>query len=80
MPDGRGATGAGTYPALAQDTRLQVAAYPIAIVLHGRKAMPASRARCRTSRSPTWSVMCGPHFGNAYPDQPAAADVKAERN
>ena len=42
MPDGRGAIGAGAYPALAANPRLAAAGYPILVVLRGRKAMPAA--------------------------------------
>ena len=41
MPDAKGATGAGSYPALAADANLEAAAFPIVMVVQGRKAMPA---------------------------------------
>ena len=41
MPDGKGATGAGTYPALANNPRLAAAIYPITLVLNGQRAMPS---------------------------------------
>ncbi len=44
MADGRGAVGAGRYPALAGNEHLADAAYPIALVLHGAGAMPLLRA------------------------------------
>ena len=40
MPDGKGAQGAGHYPALAGNPALEAAPYVIANVLHGRAAMP----------------------------------------
>jgi mono/diheme cytochrome c family protein len=40
MPDARGATGAGSYPPLANNPKLATAAYPIFMVVKGRKAMP----------------------------------------
>jgi mono/diheme cytochrome c family protein len=40
MPDGKGAVGAGAYPALSGNPRLIAAPYAIALVLHGRAAMP----------------------------------------
>jgi len=40
MPDGKGAAGAGAYPALAEDEQLAAAGYPVVTVLYGRKAMP----------------------------------------
>src|SRR5580704_5407278 len=40
MPDAKGATGAGTYPALAKNPKLAVAGYPISVIVNGQKAMP----------------------------------------
>ena len=40
MPDGRGATGAGAYPALVRNAKLEAAGYPVLLVVNGRKAMP----------------------------------------
>jgi mono/diheme cytochrome c family protein len=41
MPDGRGAVGAGQYPALAKNPKLAEPGYPISVVTHGLKSMPA---------------------------------------
>jgi mono/diheme cytochrome c family protein len=41
MPNGLGAVGAGSYPSLAYDQSLAAAAYPVAVVLLGQKAMPS---------------------------------------
>lgn len=40
MPDGKGAKGAGEYPALAGNPKLGAAAYPIMVIVRGQKAMP----------------------------------------
>ena len=40
MPDGKGATGAGTYPALAGNANLETPDYPIYLIINGQKAMP----------------------------------------
>ena len=45
MSDGKGATGAGTYPALAGNQNLAAGRYPVTVVLHGRNVNPLSRAR-----------------------------------
>ena len=39
VPDGRGASDAGTYPSLPGDVSLDTAWYPIAMVLKGRPTM-----------------------------------------
>lgn len=41
MADGRGANGAGTYPALRENPTLASAQYAAAVVLQGRRNMPA---------------------------------------
>lgn len=40
MPEGEGAEGAGAYPALADNPRLEFPGYPITLVLYGQSAMP----------------------------------------
>ncbi len=40
MPDGRGASGAAAYPALAANPRLEAAAYPVHVVANGLRSMP----------------------------------------
>jgi mono/diheme cytochrome c family protein len=79
MPDGKGAVGAGAYPALAGDPRLEASGYPIAIVVHGRKAMPSfGWALSDVQVAAVVNYVRG-HFGNAYADAVSAADVKASR-
>lgn len=41
MADGRGAVGAGAYPSLIMDPRLVGFDYPVAVVVHGQRAMPS---------------------------------------
>ncbi len=40
MPDAKGAIGAGAYPALAGNPKLQDPAYPLFMVVNGNGAMP----------------------------------------
>lgn len=40
MEDGKGAVGAGFYPASANNLKLEARSYPVHVVLHGLKAMP----------------------------------------
>ena len=54
MPDAKGAVGAGTYPALAKNPKLETAGYPVSVIVHGQKAMPPFGAASTTSRSPMW--------------------------
>ena len=79
MPDGQGAVGAGTYPALAQDTRLADSAYAVGIVLHGQNAMPGFAHTLSDRRIADVVGFIRTNFGNRYPDEATEADVKRAR-
>jgi mono/diheme cytochrome c family protein len=79
MPDGKGAVGAGVYPALAEDERLAAAGYPVTIVLHGRKAMPPLGQYLSDSQVAEVVDFIRTHFGNAYADPVTESDVEAAR-
>lgn len=79
MPDGRGAAGAGAYPALARNERLAVASYPIDLVLHGHGAMPAFGRLLTDAQVAAVVGFIRSHLGNAYPDAPSDADVAGAR-
>jgi mono/diheme cytochrome c family protein len=79
MPDGRGASGAGTYPSLAGDPRLAAPGYPIGVVLKGRKAMPSFGYALTDEQIAAVVSYIRTHFGNGFADDPAAADVAAQR-
>jgi mono/diheme cytochrome c family protein len=79
MPDGKGATGAATYPSLNGDEKLAAPAYPIHAVLKGQKAMP-SLGRARTDAQVAAVVTyIRTHFANRFAGAVTAADVAAER-
>ena len=89
MPDAKGATGAGTYPALTGNPRLASAQYMAATILFGRHDMPSFK----TSATPNHSFFedaklsdaqiaevinyIRTHFGNHYSDSITAAQVTA---
>jgi mono/diheme cytochrome c family protein len=79
MPDGRGAEGAGRYPSLAHDTRLQAPGYPVALILRGQRDMPSFAFTLTDQQVADVVAYLQTHFGNAYADAPTAADVKRER-
>lgn len=79
MPDAKGAVGAGRYPALAGDSNLAVAGYPIGIILHGQKAMPWFNEYFSDQQVANVVNYVRTHFGNHYTDKVTAADVKALR-
>jgi mono/diheme cytochrome c family protein len=75
MEGGRGASGAGSYPALAGDTKLQVALYPATIVVHGLRGMPPIGRMMSDAQVAAVVNYVRTHFGNAYGDAITAVDV-----
>jgi mono/diheme cytochrome c family protein len=79
MPDAKGAVGAGMYPALAKNPKLEVAGYPIAVIVNGQKAMPALGGMFSDQQVADVVNYIRTHFGNNYKDKATPADVKASR-
>lgn len=79
MPDGRGAVGAGMYPALARNPKLEVAGYPISVVLNGQKAMPDFGSMLSDEQVADVVNYVRTNFGNNYKDKVTAADVHTAR-
>lgn len=79
MPGGLGASGAGSYPALARDPDLAAAAYPIAVVLLGQKAMPSFAETLSDQQIADVIGYVRTHFGNAYLDGVTPSEVAAAR-
>jgi mono/diheme cytochrome c family protein len=79
MPDAKGASGAGSYPALASNPRLAAAVYPITLVLHGQRAMPSFAESLSDAQIANVVNYVRSHFGNRYKDQVTSEAVKAHR-
>jgi mono/diheme cytochrome c family protein len=79
MPDGRGATGAGAYPALVRNAKLDAAGYPVSLVVNGRKAMPDFGRVLNDAQVAAVVNYIRGDFGNAYADRVTPDDVKAAR-
>jgi mono/diheme cytochrome c family protein len=79
MPDGRGAVGAGAYPALIGNPKLEAAGYPVLLVVNGRNAMPPFGRLLNDDQVAAVVNYVRTHFGNDYNDVISAADVKAAR-
>jgi mono/diheme cytochrome c family protein len=79
MPDGRGATGAGAYPSLVRDAKLEAAGYPLLLVVNGRKAMPAFGQAMTDAQIAAVVNFVRTNFGNAYADRVNPDDVKTAR-
>jgi mono/diheme cytochrome c family protein len=74
MPDAKGAAGAGAYPALAGNTRLQAGVYPVIVMLRGQKAMP-SFSDLSDAQIAEVTNYIRTHFGNQYPGAMTADQV-----
>ncbi|NPT44680.1 c-type cytochrome [Paraburkholderia sp. 1N] len=66
MPDGKGAQGAGHYPALADNPAVEAAPYVIVNVLHGRKAMPPFGDAMDDDQVAAVVNYTRTHFGNRF--------------
>lgn len=79
MPDAVGAKGAGMYPALAKNAKLEVAGYPLGVILNGQKAMPPLGPYFSDAQVADVVNYIRTHFGNHYTDKITPADVKMMR-
>jgi mono/diheme cytochrome c family protein len=79
MPGGKGAVGAGIYPALANNPKLEAAGYPITVVLHGLKGMPPVGKMMTDEQVAEVVNYLRTHFGNSYEDKVTAQDVAQSR-
>lgn len=92
MPDAKGAQGAGSYPALAGNPKLASAAYMSAVIMYGRRDMPAfasdkadedgwpSDATLTNEQIADVINYVRTHFGNDYHNPISATDVAAMRH
>jgi mono/diheme cytochrome c family protein len=79
MPEGVGAVGAGTYPALARNPKLATTGYPLFLVIHGRKGMPPFGKLLTDQQVAAVVNYIRTHFGNDFPDAVSDDDAKAAR-
>ena len=79
MADAKGASGAGTYPALAGNPKLAEAGYVLSMVMNGHRGMPPFRGHFTNSQVADVVNFVRTHFGNHYRDKVTDADVQALR-
>lgn len=79
MPDGAGATGAGTYPSLVGNKHLEASGYPVYLVVHGKRGMPSFGDMMTDGQIAAVVNYLRTHFGNGYPDAVTEKDVKDAR-
>jgi mono/diheme cytochrome c family protein len=79
MADGKGAAGAGSYPALTNNSRLAGAGYVLSMVMNGHRGMPPFRGHFTNLQIADVVNYVRTHFGNRYKDTVKPADVQALR-
>jgi mono/diheme cytochrome c family protein len=79
MADGKGATGAGTYPSLARNKSLQARGYAVSIVVHGLRDMPPFGSMMSDDQVAAVVNYLRTHFDNHYSDVVTSDDVKIVR-
>ncbi|WP_221792985.1 c-type cytochrome [Aquisediminimonas sediminicola] len=77
QPGGKGGAGAASaYPALANNPKLGVAAYPILTILRGRAAMPWFGGTLSSAQIAKLVTYLRTNFGNNYATPVTEDDVK----
>jgi mono/diheme cytochrome c family protein len=79
MPDGKGAQGAGHYPALADNPAVEAVPYVIVNVLHGRKAMPSFGDAMNDDQVAAVVNYTRTHFGNRFAGTVTPSEVRSLR-
>jgi mono/diheme cytochrome c family protein len=79
MPDGKGAEGAGFYPALAGNPRLASGGYPTYVIMKGMNGMPPLGELMSDEQVADVVNYVRTHFGNDYTDAVLPAEVSALR-
>ncbi|CAE6740420.1 hypothetical protein R75461_02442 [Paraburkholderia nemoris] len=79
MPDGKGAQGAGHYPALAENPAVEAAPYVIVNVLHGRKGMPSFGDEMNDEQVAAVVNYTRTHFGNRFAGDVTPSQVRSLR-
>jgi mono/diheme cytochrome c family protein len=79
MADAKGASGAGTYPALAGNSKLAESGYVLSMVMNGHRGMPPFRGHFTNGQVADVVNYVRSHFGNHYKGKVTEADVQALR-
>jgi mono/diheme cytochrome c family protein len=79
MSNGAGATGAGRYPSLAKNPKLETDAEALYVILHGQGAMPPVGRLMTDDQVAAVVTYIRTHFGNNYKEPVTADAVKKAR-
>ncbi|WP_296595218.1 cytochrome c [Phenylobacterium sp.] len=77
MADAKGAVGAGSFPALANNPRLGTTGYAAYVIANGRGGMPWFKDMLSKEQAQALIGYLRTHFGNNYKEPVTAADVEA---
>ena len=79
MQDGKGAVGAGAYPSLVDNKKLESGGYPVSVVVNGLKGMPPLGPMMSDEQVAAVVNYVRTNFGNKYTDAVTAEDAKGVR-
>lgn len=79
MPEGKGAMGAGFYPALAKNPMLSSPGAPAHVILHGLRGMPSFDAEFSDEQIASVVNYVITHFGNEAKESFTPQDINALR-
>ena len=79
MPDGKGAQGAGHYPALADNPAVETVPSVIVNVLHGRRGMPSFGDVMNDDQVAAVVNYTRTHFGNRFAGSVTPSQVRSLR-
>ena len=79
MPDAKGAEGAGFYPGLAENPKLEAGGYALSVLMQGMNGMPPIGKMMTDQQAADVVNYIRTHFGNQYKDPVTAEDAKAAR-
>ncbi|HEY4171374.1 MAG TPA: cytochrome c [Reyranella sp.] len=79
MGNGEGATGAGRYPSLVKNPKLETDAEALYVILHGQGAMPPVGRLMTDDQVAAVVTYIRTHFGNNYKEPVTADAVKKAR-
>lgn len=79
MQDAKGATGAGFFPALANNPHLVNPNYMEFVIMNGQKGMPPFKEYLTNEQMAATINYVRSHFGNNYTDKVTAEDLKKFR-
>lgn len=79
MADAKGAVGAGFYPSLANNPKLEASGYPLSVLMNGLNGMPALGKQMSDQQAADVVNYIRSHFGNRYKDKVTAEEVKTLR-